>query len=314
MKKISIVIPTLNRSNLISKTLLSIQQQSFSNWECIIVDDESHDNTKDVVSAFVSSDPRFKYYLRPKHLEKGPSSCRNYGYSRSTGDYINWFDDDDIMLQDALSLRMEAFELDTDCVVCPLTHWNFDLQKSLGITTVTSNDLISEYLIGRVIFFVSGPIWKKSFLEKQPELFDPDIRNLDDWDFNLRMLYSNPKISFVDRPLILYRIHSNTLSQKLLLKDEIEIDSLHRTRIKHLKILNKLNIEDLRFKRLVKREIKSNILWVFINKKQWRFKLLQYLLLISYYTKDLNFGIRGGIGFISYFIFGKGYIFFKEYK
>ena len=74
------------------------------------------------------------------------------------------------------------------------------------------------------------------------------------------------------------------------------------------------NIEDLRFKRLVKREIKSNILWVFINKKQWRFKLLQYLLLISYYTKDLNFGIRGGIGFISYFIFGKGYIFFKEYK
>ena len=151
-------------------------------------------------------------------------------------------------------------------------------------------------------------------MEKQPELFDPDIRNLDDWDFNLRMLYSNPKISFVDRPLILYRIHSNTLSQKLLLKDEIEIDSLHRTRIKHLKILNKLNIEDLRFKRLVKREIKSNILWVFINKKQWRFKLLQYLLLISYYTKDLNFGIRGGIGFISYFIFGKGYIFFKEYK
>ena len=94
---ISVVIPTYNRAHLIGETLDSIMAQTYPDWECIIIDDHSTDSTDDIINTYLFKDPRFSYYKKPKQLPKGPSASRNYGLTKASGDYINWFDSDDLM-------------------------------------------------------------------------------------------------------------------------------------------------------------------------------------------------------------------------
>ena len=79
-KLISIIIPTFNRAHLILHTLESIKNQTYNEWECIIVDDGSTDNTEDVLKKYIDTDSRFRYFKRPLNHTKGPSSCRNFGF------------------------------------------------------------------------------------------------------------------------------------------------------------------------------------------------------------------------------------------
>ena len=94
--KISIVMPTYNRAHLIRETLESVLNQTFKSWECIIVDDQSTDNTNEVVKPFLK-DKRFIYTTKPYGYLKGANASRNYGLEISTGNYIYWFDSDDII-------------------------------------------------------------------------------------------------------------------------------------------------------------------------------------------------------------------------
>lgn len=95
----SIIIPTFNRADIIHKPIKSIIEQSYSNWELIIVDDGSTDDTKEVVSSF--SAPRIKYFYK-KNEER--SIARNYGIDKATGEYISFLDDDDYYLPDFLKV------------------------------------------------------------------------------------------------------------------------------------------------------------------------------------------------------------------
>lgn len=89
----SIVIPTYNRGSMIAVTIESILAQTYRNFEVIIVDDGSTDDTREVVKKYLG--PNFFYYYN-EHNER--SQARNFGTGKAKGDYINWFDSDDIML------------------------------------------------------------------------------------------------------------------------------------------------------------------------------------------------------------------------
>jgi len=103
-KLVSIIIPTYNRGSLIAESLDSILNQSYQNWECIIIDDGSSDNTFDVVNPYVIKDKRIKILNRPDFKPKGANACRNYGLSLSKGDFVLWFDSDDIIHPNCLEL------------------------------------------------------------------------------------------------------------------------------------------------------------------------------------------------------------------
>ena len=107
---ISIIIPIFNRQHLIEETLNSIIAQTYTNWECIIVDDGSTDNTVAITKKIIEADKRFQLVKRPPHLKKGPSSCRNYAITKIIGDYIQFFDSDDIMHPEHLKLKIEAIQ------------------------------------------------------------------------------------------------------------------------------------------------------------------------------------------------------------
>ena len=99
----SVIIPTYNRAGFISKTIDSFLQQTYSNFEIIVVDDGSTDNTRAVVEAI--RDSRIKYYWK-NNAERG--AARNFGAARAKGDYLNFFDSDDIAYPIHLEIAAEA--------------------------------------------------------------------------------------------------------------------------------------------------------------------------------------------------------------
>lgn len=119
---VSIIIPTYNRAHLISETLNSIISQTYTNWECIMVDDGSTDNTNRLIKNYCKKDHRFKYYTRPASMQKGANSCRNFGFNVSKGNYVNWFDSDDFMFPDFIKIKLDKLKNG---------HFDFVISKSI---------------------------------------------------------------------------------------------------------------------------------------------------------------------------------------
>ncbi len=94
---VSIIIPTYNRAHLIGETLDSVIAQSYTNWECMVVDDGSTDYTEELMEFYCTRDSRFQYHHRPEDRIKGANACRNYGFERSEGILIQYLDSDDLI-------------------------------------------------------------------------------------------------------------------------------------------------------------------------------------------------------------------------
>lgn len=305
---ISIIIPTYNRAHLITQTLDSILAQTYTNWECIIVDDGSTDNTEEIVKTYCAKDTRFQFFKRPMHLPKGPNACRNYGFELSQGDYIKWFDSDDLLREDALKKIIEIPLSNFELQVCNIDFIDIIGKKIFKQHKFESNSIIEDYVLGKITFYTFTPTWNRNFLKKQNELFDEKITNLDDWDFNLRMLYQNPKIVFVNEPLIQYRIHNASLAHEINKLNYNEILSELKAREKHVKLLSKSKIID---SNILKIYIKERCNYFFresmVKKDANRFKYFTLLLKQQIKTCDYLGIVKTIFAFIIFRVFNKGY-------
>ena len=213
---ISIIIPCFNRAKFLEETLNSIINQSYKNWECIVIDDGSSDNTIEILKMYEIKDSRIKSYSRPFNIIKGASTCRNYGYNLSIGDYICWFDSDDIMPLNSLEDRINVF-IKNNCDFVIGRVLKFDHLTKETITENSSllfpitNNPASEYLLGKFWFQTSAPIFKKIFLEKFNNHFDESLTFNDETEFYARLLLSNPNLKFVDTVVTLRRMHDESL-------------------------------------------------------------------------------------------------------
>lgn len=166
---VSIIIPTYNRAHLISETLDSILAQTFKNWECIVVDDGSTDATNDLLKTYCDKDSRFVYVHRPNTYQTGGNGARNYGFEISKGAYIQWFDDDDVMLPEHIATKVAFIEPDfIDFVISKskylnskeeFYHYNFKTQDitfesfSMGnVSWVTDDYMIKRAIALKVSF------------------------------------------------------------------------------------------------------------------------------------------------------------------
>ena len=102
MPKVSVVIPTYNRANLITKTIESVLAQTFRDFEIIVIDDGSTDNTMEIVSTFP-----VKYV---KQQNQGPGAARNKGIELSTGEYVAFLDSDDVFFKDTLAKNVAILD------------------------------------------------------------------------------------------------------------------------------------------------------------------------------------------------------------
>lgn len=105
MMLITCITPTFNRANLLEKAIESNLNQTYKEWEQIIVDDNSTDNTEELVYRFSKNDSRIKYF---KNSGKGASSARNLGFEHSNGDYITYLDDDNLNLPHRFESQSKA--------------------------------------------------------------------------------------------------------------------------------------------------------------------------------------------------------------
>lgn len=122
--RVSIIIPTYNRASFIEKTVRSLCVQTASDYEIIIVDDGSTDNTQQVIQAI--QDPRIKYFKK-ENAERG--AARNYGAARATGDYINFFDSDDLAYDIHVATATDFVEKMGNPEVF---HQNYDVKDLTG--------------------------------------------------------------------------------------------------------------------------------------------------------------------------------------
>ncbi len=118
----SIVIPTYNRESFISRTLATIQSQTHTDWEVLVVDDGSKDNTADVVNPFLT-DSRFQY-LPKDNAERG--AARNYGFARARGEYVIFLDSDDLFHPKHLDTLYAAIRAEPAVPNFIATKYEFD--------------------------------------------------------------------------------------------------------------------------------------------------------------------------------------------
>lgn len=308
---ISIIIPTYNRAYLIEDTLNSIAAQTYTNWECIVVDDGSTDNTKDVVERFAEKDYRFQYHVRPNNRKKGANACRNYGFEISKGDFINWFDDDDIMHSEKLTLQIEKLiNTEYNFSVCQSVQFENSVEDVLGHRSevVISKSPFSDYLMQNIIWLTQAPLWCKQFLEKMSYLFDEELLSAQEWEFHCRVLNICEEYNVVNKPLVYLRKHQASITYN---KDNTR--TLYHYSLARYKILKNpniiLNIDEKNY--LLK--IMNDLLKEVIIKRNLK-RAFKMLFLLKNVNKDLNFieVMYAVSGMLSYYFLGKGYIFLKK--
>ena len=208
-KLVSVIIPTYNRADLIRQTLDSIKAQRYGNWECIVVDDGSSDGTQKLMEQYTQADPRIQYYLRPEDQAKGANGCRNYGFSRSRGEYIKWFDSDDLMHEDFLGRSVATLEAHPTLDFCAtfskiFTQTKADALEDFNPEVTNSQNALYQFIVGKLFFLTPAPLWKRTFLEDKP-LFDETLHNAHETDFNFRMLVAGAQFTYIEETLFFVR-------------------------------------------------------------------------------------------------------------
>lgn len=280
---VSIIIPTYNRGKLIGDTLQSIVNQSYKNWECIVVDDGSTDETCILLEEYCFNDNRFSFYQRPKERKKGANACRNYGLELSKGLFINFFDSDDLMAPNMLELKMKAINgYDFSYCNC-LFFKDEDLSDTWNYKIETDNDLLSAYISNELIFTPPISLWRKSCLKNNR--FNEDLSRAQELDFYSRLLFNNNfKGNKINENLVFIREHSNSITGSYNNGDKNKIkDDLKVRKFIWLKSQEKLS---------TKTQQKTFNLFLYTVKITLRNKLfffLFYHLIISFFKTKFKF-------------------------
>lgn len=190
------------------ETLESIVTQYYKNWECILVDDGSTDYTEELLSFYCERDDRIQYLRRPKNLPKGANTCRNFGFEKSRGEYINWFDDDDIMLSNFIDEKLNKLTTGIDLVICSYYAVDNLLRKKEQVKLEVTSSLFKSYALYELKLITNSIMFRKKILEAIP-LYLPGLEYGDETELFLRIFNQDPQptYSIVNKPLFLYRQH-----------------------------------------------------------------------------------------------------------
>lgn len=210
MPKVSVVIPVYNRAGFLPETIQSIVSQSFSDFEVIVVDDGSTDNTRDSVSSLP-----VRYVWQEN---QGASIARNKGFELAKGTYVVFLDSDDVLLKDALAKGVRA--LDDHPEVGFSYGQGFRVDENGQILGLSRSPCKSscvragvEVLHDIVTFgnYISGVMIRRSCI-KEGWAFDPTWQGSQDLELWVR-LAKRYAVAYIAEPLVKYRIHPNRLTQ-----------------------------------------------------------------------------------------------------
>ena len=233
MPRVSVIIPTYNRKDLVQLTIDSALAQTFTDSEIIVVDDGSTDNTREALASRYGNKICYEY-----QTNQGESAARNRALQLAQGEFIALLDSDDLWLPDKIEkevARLDA-ELQAGMVFCQAWLIDGDSQRlaeqpeGLGLTP---NDLSLDKMV--FVNQIGGPsttLIRRSTLDAVGG-FDGEIRFGEDWDVWLQMLVRRYPIAFIPEPLTCIRRHRGTQCYYPNTKRNLQ------RRNEHLRLLNK---------------------------------------------------------------------------
>jgi len=210
--KVSIILPCYNGANFVIKTLESIKNQTYKNWECIFIDDGSKDNTREVTSEYIKNDKRFNYIFQEN---KGVSEARNTGLKHVNGDYLFFVDSDDLLSKNVLESLIALMDDDIDIVFGKSATTRGQNNKIVGyldhdLPTLVklSNDdkkLIPLVIENKLICTVHNRLYRTSFIDKLNLSFIPNNKHDDDFWF-FETLFFSRNIILNNQPTYFYNM------------------------------------------------------------------------------------------------------------
>ncbi len=202
---VSVIIPTYNRADMLKRAVVSVLKQSYQNFEIIVVDDNSHDNTKDVVNNF--DDTKISYIKNKTNL--GASAGRNIGIKKAKYDHIAFLDDDDEWLPKKIEKQvrlLSSLPKDYCGVYCGIARYKNGVQISVQ-NPIYEGDIFEELLYENHIGSTSCVLVKKSALVDVGG-FNEDLPASQDLELYLR-LAEKYKFKAVKKILLKYHLHDN---------------------------------------------------------------------------------------------------------
>ncbi len=204
--QISIIVPCYNQAQYLDECLQSVLEQSYTNWECIIVNDGSPDSTEEVAKKWIEKDHRFKYVLKENG---GLSSARNAGIEIAEGEWILPLDSDDKIANDYLQLAHEQFENNYDIIYCEGEHFGVENGKMYQ-KLYSVNSLLQENVIFCTAFY------KKDSWQKVGGYDETLIYGFEDWEFWISLAeVGKTNIFKIPKTCFYYRIKETSMLSKL---------------------------------------------------------------------------------------------------
>ena len=212
---VSVIMPVFNRQLFLLETIKSIRKQTYENWELIAVDDGSTDDSLKALKEFSKKDNRIKTFSRPETLNKGANACRNYGFEKAEGVYVNWFDSDDFMLPNFIQEKVEAFDENgnVDLVLSKTVRVYPDGKRVFEKRTNLTKSLLEDYITADVSWYLPDGMFKKSCLDSYL-LFDENVMAGQDRDFYIRNII-RCKVVILNKYLTEYYCHQASISHSL---------------------------------------------------------------------------------------------------
>jgi len=201
-------MPTYNRGYIISRAITSVLAQTFPDFELIIIDDGSTDDTKEVVSRF--DDNRIKYIRHEKN--RGYCVALNTGVKASRGEYIAFLDSDDEYLPSKIDEQLAVFkqaDSDVGAVYSETIDVNGDKRKYLHDKLALEGD-IYKYVLNFYPIYLQALIVRREFIDRVG-MFDEGFTNAGDFDFCIR-LSKITKFKYVKNPLVVRYVMSDSMS------------------------------------------------------------------------------------------------------
>ena len=204
---ISVIVPCYNQAQYLDQCLQSVLVQTYQNWECIIVNDGSPDNTEEVAKNWVEKDSRFKYYYKENG---GLSSARNFGIDKAIGEWILPLDCDDYISNDYLDLAKNHFEnQDLKVIYCQAQKFGM-VNEKWKLEEFSLAKLALENLIFCTAFF------RKKDWQNVGGYDENLLHGLEDWDFWISLLKNGGNVLKLQEICFYYRIKENSMLQNLL--------------------------------------------------------------------------------------------------
>ncbi|WP_455485182.1 glycosyltransferase family 2 protein [Gemella sp.] len=217
---ISIIIPVYNVEKYIEQCLNSIKVQSYENFEVIIVNDDSQDNTESICKKIAQSDARFRYFSKENG---GVSSARNFGLDNANGHYITFIDGDDWVDPNHLEILIKSItENNSDIAICSYKEFKNNIfyiryytnkeKYLLNFNRMTKEDFLINFpkLLSTNVCFNNAvsKLFRRDLVKDLK--FDSKLIYAEDLDFYFRLYLNTESISFVNQATYVYRIHGDS--------------------------------------------------------------------------------------------------------